>query len=350
MPKPQSDPARFVRAIQRSGLSIYDPIEVGHPELWIPSPELQALLDHGFRGFSVLNLPLRTRSKVIKQNICRVLGYPVPESFRKTKPRFPGQFFDTYAQESNNLQVWNDEIAPVRRYVVLRISPAGNVERVRVVTGDTLASLDQTGRLTQKYQARCLPTDRPAELVSTTDTDRLAPLVSATVALAKSANPVNHPAKGELLPIAVIFERLKRLIGQSFADAGADQDRNRGAALHALVCRALGYRGFQDDGRFPDVRHQLLEVKLQTSPTIDLGLVTPDSDEPLDVPQIEGTQVRHRDVRYAVVYGITNGKTVALTNLYLCTGEAFFNRFPRFGGKVLNKKLQIPLPADFFNR
>ena len=102
--------------------------------------------------------------------------------------------------------------------------------------------------------------------------------------------------------------------------------------------------------RFPDVRNQLLEVKLQTSPTIDLGLVRPASEEPLDVPQVAGTQVRHCDVRYALFYAQTDGAKVTLTHLYLTTGASFFSRFPQFGGKVLNKKLQIPLPSDFFYR
>ena len=30
-------PERYVEAINRSGLSIYDPIEIGDPELWIPT-------------------------------------------------------------------------------------------------------------------------------------------------------------------------------------------------------------------------------------------------------------------------------------------------------------------------
>jgi hypothetical protein len=33
----------------------------------------------------------------------------------------------------------------------------------------------------------------------------------------------------------------------------------------------------------------------------------------------------------------------------LTTGESFFTRFTQFQGKVLNKKLQIPLPRDFFD-
>ncbi len=89
-------------------------------------------------------------------------------------------------------------------------------------------------------------------------------------------------------------------------------------------------------------------MKLQTSPTIDLGLVRPDSTEPLDVPKIAGRQIRHCDVRYALFYGQIDGVNVALTHFFLTTGERFFTRFPQFQGKVLNKKLQIPLPADFF--
>ena len=119
--------------------------------------------------------------------------------------------------------------------------------------------------------------------------------------------------------------------------------------MHRLVCQHLGYADYRDDGKFPDVRHQLLEVKLQTSPTIDLGLVSPSSKEALDVPKIEGRQIRHCDVRYALFYAKTDGKSVTLTHLFLITGEKFFTRFPQFQGKVLNRKLQIPLPPDFFD-
>jgi hypothetical protein len=63
---------------------------------------------------------------------------------------------------------------------------------------------------------------------------------------------------------------------------------------------------------------------------------------------IGGKQIRHCDVRYAVFYGTADGKNVKITHLFLTTGEAFFSRFPQFGGKVLNKKLQIRLPSNFF--
>ena len=338
---------RYVQNIARSGLSIYDNVAIGDPNLWIPTPELEALLDRELRGLSLDGLPIRTRSKVVKRRICTALGYPVPATFRKTKPRFPGQQFDTYVQKSNNLQIWNQELSPTRRYVLIRVSNKDAVVRVKVVTGDTLAPLDTTGTLTRKYQARCVPRSATQELVSAVDTVRLQPHVS--IRASRLGSPIDHPVTGELLPIAEIYERLSQLITRSFSDSGYDQERNRGAALHRLVCTALGYASFQDDGQFPDIRNQLLEVKLQTSPTIDLGLVRPDDTSPLDVPMLNGDQVRHCDVRYAIFYARTNGQRVTLSHFFLTTGEAFFSRFPQFQGLVLNAKLQIPLPREFFD-
>ena len=339
----------YIDAIRVSGLSIYDSIEIGDPELWIPTPELEEILDDSLRNISLAGLPLRTRSKMVKEHVCRALGYPVPSSFKKTQPRFPGQYFDCYVQKSNNLQVWNEELSPTRRYVIIRVDPGDTIVKVKVVTGDALSLLDTTGTLTQKYQARLIPRDQETELVATSDTDRLKAFTSENVDLSRVASPVSHPRVKQLLPIHAVYNRLRTMVGTGFPDIGYDQERNRGAALHRLVCKHLGYSDYRDDGQFPDVRHQLLEVKLQTSPTIDLGLVRPDSEEALDVPMIEGQQIRHCDVRYALFHGTTDGTTVSITHFFLSTGEAFFSRFPQFGGKVLNKKLQIPLPSDFFD-
>lgn len=342
-------PSDYQENISNSGFSIYDDIEIGDPNLWIPTPELEELLDDRLRDVSLAGLPLRTRSKVVKEHVCRALGYPAPSSFKKTQPRFPGQFFDCYVQKSNNLQVWNEELSPTRRYVIIRVNSEDTIVKVKVVTGDALALLDTTGTLTQKYQARLIPRDEETELVADLDTDRIQAFTSEEIDLGRIASPVSHPRAGQILPIHNVYDRLKMMVGKGFPDIGYDQERNRGAALHRLVCEHLGYADYRDDGQFPDVRHQLLEVKLQTSPTIDLGLVCPDSEEALDVPMIEGQQVRHCDVRYALFYGSTDGTTVSITHFFLSTGEAFFDRFPQFGGKVLNKKLQIPLPSDFFD-
>jgi hypothetical protein len=346
---PSIDPKRYVAAIRAKNLSIYDAVIVGDPVLWISTLDLQVLLDDGLCGLSLAGFPLRTRSKVVKIRVCEILGYSVPKSFKKTHPRFLGQMFDTYVQKANNLQIWNEELSATRRYVIVRVSTADVITQVKVVTGSTLARLDTTGTLTRKYQARCTPGTQATELIAAKDTDRLLPFVALNADLAQIATPALHPVAGQILSIKAVFDRLSALVGKQFADAGADQERNRGAALHRLVCEALGYRSYQDNGQFPDVRHQLLEIKLQTSPTIDLGLVTPENVEPLDVPMIHGQQIRHCDVRYGIFCGVVANGTVTLTHFFLTTGTAFFTRFPRFEGKVLNAKLQIPLPADFFD-
>ena len=49
---------RFVDAIAKSGRTIYDPIAIGDPTLWIPSPELQMLLNKGLKGLSLAGLPI----------------------------------------------------------------------------------------------------------------------------------------------------------------------------------------------------------------------------------------------------------------------------------------------------
>ena len=309
---------------------------------------LETLLNEGLRGLSLSGLALRTRSKVVKTAVCEALGYPIPRSFKKTQPRFLGQQLDTYAQKSLNLQIWNEELSPTRRYAIIEVSEDDVIGRVKVVNGQQLALLDTTGTITTKYQARLETGTTTHELISPQDTDAMMPYVKANAIFNPQTSPIQEPESGTLLPIREIFERLSHLVGQTFADPGMDQERNRGASLHRLVCERLGYNRYEDKGQFPDVRHQLLEVKLQTSPTIDLGLVQPSSEEQLDIQQIGNIHPRHCDTRYAMFYAATDGVTVTLTHLFVTTGADFFSRFRRFEGKVINGKIQIPLPRDFF--
>lgn len=180
MKTPGANVQRYVDAIFKSGLTIYDPVEIGDPTLWIPAGDLEAILAMSLTNTSLKGLPLRSRSKLVKTLVCRALGYPVPTVFRKTHPRFPGQCFDTYAQKSNNLQVWNEDLEPTRRYVIIRVTAEDIIARVKVVDGTSLALLDTTGTLTQKYQARVVPGSEPSELIFARDTRRLTSLVKMT--------------------------------------------------------------------------------------------------------------------------------------------------------------------------
>lgn len=343
------NPNDYRSAIETSDKDIYSPIDVGHPEFWIPTLALGSLLNDSLHGLSLAGLPLRTRSKVVKSAVCSALGYPIPKAFRRTQPRFIGQQLDIYTQKSLNLQIWNEELSPTRRYAIIQVLPDDSIGRVRVVNGQELALLDTTGTITTKYQARLEIRDAPLELISPLDTNAMQAHVRTGVAFDITVGPADEPTSGELLSIGAIFERLSPLVGLSIRDPGVDQERNRGAALHRVVCEHLGYGRYEDKGQFPDVRHQLLEVKLQTSPTIDLGLVLPSSDELVDIRQLGNYHPRHRDTRYAIFYGETDGTRVTLTHLFLVTGDSFFTRFRRFEGKVTNGKIQIRLRRDFFD-
>ncbi len=340
--------AQYRNDIQKSGFDIYHLIEVGDEKYWIPTAHLQSLLNDGLKGISLNGLPLRTRSKVVKTAVCEALGYPAPKSFKKTQPRFLGQQLDTYTQKSLNLQIWNEELSPTRRYAIIQISTDDVILRVKVVNGQELTHFDTTGTITTKYQARLETGSEEHELLSQFDTDEMQPYVRPVVDLAPAHSPISEPESGLLLTVEAIFQKLSPLVGTMFADPGMDQERNRGAALHRLICERLGYKRYEDNGQFPDIRHQLLEVKLQTSPTIDLGLVLPNSIDHLDIQALGNHHPRHCDTRYALFFAKTDGVRVTLTHLFVTTGADFFKRFRRFEGKVTNGKIQIPLPRNFF--
>ena len=211
-----------------------------------------------------------------------------------------------------------------------------------------LAKFDTTGTLTKKYQAKSRVPVTQSVLVSQSDAysvqDAIAALPNRKLTLARSEVRRLTVDFASFLPITALYENLLKLAGKRLSDPGLDQERNRGAALHKAVCETLGMAEYSDTGSFPDVMEQLVEVKLQTAATIDLGLVSPDDATPLDfLPR-----VRHCDVRYAVFYGTILGSEVRLDHLVLARGADFFTFFQRFEGKVVNTKLQIPLPRDFF--
>ena len=325
--------SRIVRAIAASGLSIYDPL-ADKPGLFIETRGLERILKKALIGLD-LDYPIRTRSKVVKGRVCEALGYPVPERFRRTKPRFPGQNFDTFVQKADNLQIWNEEVSASRRYVLIRVDARQVVTGVRVVTGEVIAQLDRTGTLAHKYQTRSREPVLLSSLASSADTDLVR---KAMLAKPSAVAP-------DFLSIRDLYNTLAGLIGTTIANPGLDQERHRGWGLHQTVCTRLGKPSACESGQFPDIPDQLLEVKLQTAPTIDLGLVCPDSTETI----ADSPSFRHCDVRYAVFYGTIVGGEVRLDHLVMTTGADFFTFFRRFEGRVKNAKLQIPLPRGFFD-
>lgn len=338
---------RIAAEIAASGLSIYDDL-VQRPKLFYDLPTLEARLHNALYGLR-LDYPLRTRAKVAKAAVAKALGYAAPKSFRKTQPRFPGQDLDVFVQKSDNLQIWNEEVSPRRRYALMRVDKDDTVSAVRVLTGESIALLDHTGTLTTKFQAKRRLGRSGTSLVTPADTEQFRRTLSPKDLTAEAMigmTTASLPKPGLVLPIAVVHERLVSLVGRGIVDPGLLQDRNRGAALQKLVGEALGIPSYADTGQFPDVRSQALEVKLQLGPTIDLGLVTPGSPEPA---QELGSELRHCDVRYVIAYAHRlDDETIRIDAIVTSTGEGFFEEFQRFEGLITNAKRQIPLPRGLF--
>lgn len=335
----------YPKNIYASGLSIYDRIDPEDDYLYIPTVCLEKILSDAMVGLSLAGLPLRTRSKVVKEEICKALGYPIPKSFIKTQPRFFGQNFDVYTQKRLNVQIWNEEVDASRRYVFLRVNENDVITSVRVITGDLLVQYDRTGTLTQKFQARML--QYADNFCSRYDTIAVSDWIIDGHTTLERIDPNQFPRRTQLLRITEIYNRLLPMVGRSVRYLDAVQERNRGAELHAMICDHLGYSYFDDDGTYPDIANQLLEVKLQTSPTIDLGLHSPIDGKV--IAQVDDMTFYSQDIRYAIFNGVVQGDRVYLRNLYLVTGDEFTKFFPLFQGKGTNKKIQLPLPYDFFD-
>ena len=333
----------YAQNISNTNLTIYDSIHPDNSKLFIPTYALETILSSKLIGLCLGGLPLRTRSKVVKTKICEALGYPVPQSFIKTKPRFPGQNFDVYTQKSLNVQIWNEEVDLSRRYVFLKVDEDDIISCVRVISGERLVQFDRTGKLTTKYQATMSSFDS-SQLFSA-DSNRVISWMSYPRSSLARVNPNFYPLPQQLLPIREIYERLLPIVGSRINYINSLQERNRGAELHALICRQLGYSIYQDDGKYPDIANQWLEIKLQTSPTIDLGLHSPEDGEP--IVTIGGTTFYSSDIRYVIFDGSVKGNAVRLDRLYVVAGYEFSKYFPLFKGR--NAKIQLPLPLDFFD-
>lgn len=335
----------YQKNIAESGLSIYHVIDTADPYLYIPMEDLEDILTDALIGLSLKGYALRTRSKVVKSEICKALGYPIPTSFRKTQPRFPGQNFDVYTQKSLNVQIWNEEVDAARRYVFLRIDEDDIITSVKVINGDALARYDRTGTLTRKYQATM--TSYGEDICSRRDSATVENWIIDANESLRRVNPNCFPQRNQLLRIHEIYRRLQPMVGSTIDYLDAVQERNRGAELHAMICEHLGYSVYEDDGTYPDIANQLLEIKLQTSPTIDLGLHSPEDGDA--IVTIENTTFCSEDIRYAIFDGEVRENRVLLKHLYLVTGEDFTNHFPLFRGRGTNAKIQLPLPYDFFD-
>jgi hypothetical protein len=346
----------FAAAVRAAELPFVDASANRRAGAFLTLSQLETYLTDALRGLSVSGLALKTRSAFIRQQVFAALGYEVPKRARAAGGAptvdnvsggalFGAQNADIYVQKSNNLQVWNEKLDVNRRYLVVIVDEADVVAGVRAFTGRTLAKWSRTGTLTSKFQAslKLVFSDAVPGHVCGRDTERTVQFIGR----AKGTGCASaEPALGTLLSIQDLGAKLTKLIGTTVPYISAVDDKKRSAALSAAVGNALGYNDMGDTAVFPKIPAQMLEVKLQTSDTIDLGRTWPSSDSPLNFQGGRARMLRRRDVRFAVFYGTRIGDTIRLDKVVITPGERFWDVFATLQGKLRNTKLQIRLPEE----
>lgn len=106
-----------------------------------------------------------------------------------------------------------------------------------------------------------------------------------------------EPKKEDLFSLKYIQEKVsKELIGKKVEEGDT---KNSGQTLERYVLKALGYEipeNLSLDGSFPDIRNQLLEVKLQNKQTVNLGQYSPTSNKKMN----EDSVFNFKEMRYLI--------------------------------------------------
>ena len=320
-----------------------------HHQRWLNKNTLAQTLTEKLYGLSLKGQALRTRNKSVKTAVFSALGYDVPRAFSKKGADLPAQDLDIYVQKATNLQIWNAKLERNRRYALVIVTEKDTVSHVEVVTGRTLAKWSTTGTLTAKHQAKLKLVFNASEPmhICGKDTERVIQWAAPNQDMA-AAHATDSPSPGRVLPIKELAELLTPLHGQFLPYVGAVDDRLRAEGLYPMIAKALGYQTHSASSAFPHFPHQLLDVKLQMSETLDLGRNWSSSDSPLGLGiGAQAKFLRQRDVRFAVFYASKHGNRVRIDKIVLLPGARFWDVFSpmRNGGR--NSKLQIRLPDDF---
>ena len=329
----------------------------------------------------ILSGKTRTDGSNARKLIEKTLGkYDLPEKCPKCEyeivpprgkgiPKITREFIDTYivtTGKSYNLQVWNRIPASKTllikyesgkslhcndvRFVFVRIIPSKKViASVIILTADYIETkFGKFGKPTFKHQLLISSKVREkiykseTRVLSYDDTKKLSYLITHKY---KPPNlpMVQEPEFEKLYSIELLNEMVaKKLIGQKLYFGAT---KNRGQALERLVLNLLGYETNEKSllyGAFPDIQNQLLEVKVQDSPTVDLGKFSPEVEEIV----IEENNLTTFDVRYLIA--LTNEKTGIIEGIILAPGEKLGDVFSYVSDK--SYKCQRAIPMNYFEK
>lgn len=151
----------------------------------------------------------------------------------------------------------------------------------------------------------------------------------------------DKPVLDKIIKIDDIYEIIKNnIIGINLTESST---KKKGQELEKIVAEQLKYTILANEllaGGFPDIPSQLLEVKVQDSPTVDLGKYTPQIEEVIDADLPATTH----DIRYLIA--LTNEQTNQIEGAVLCPGIFLGNYFSYVASQ--SYKCQRGIPNAFF--
>lgn len=295
---------------------------------------------------------------------------PIPADIREYKiippkekgvPKLRAEYIDTYIVTSGdayNLQVWNrnpnsesvqieyinGEVLSANdvRFVLGKVNVETNIlESIIVMSPDYIEStFGKFGKPTIKQQLIISGAKR-TEIIDkqwlfVNDYEESLFLLDANMNLASSLKSL----PSSVLPLSVIKERL----GNDFIGTRLDTSlstKEKGQLLERIVARRLGYNVSESEmleGGYPDIPNQMLEVKVQESPTIDLGKYSPQFEE-----TIHGSFTT-KNMRYLIA--LVNSSTGVIEGVILCPGEELGKHFSYVAEE--NYKCQRGIPMSIF--
>lgn len=222
-----------------------------------------------------------------------------------------------------------------------------NIESIIVMSPQYIEhKFGKFGIPTIKYQAIINPATRNTIVNSSTkafivtDTTNMKPLLGSNSQV-ELKTLSSEPISSQILSIEEIGQRvISNLIGQKLF---AQDTKTRGQALERKVATLLG---FSDEdqlvGNYPDIYNQALEVKVQDSPTIDLGKETPMNP----LPVYQNLPITTEDIRYLIA--LTNPQTSEIEGVILVPGKELENIFTMVNGTSF--KCQRSIPMKFFEK
>ena len=293
--------------------------------------------------------------------------YEIVPPKKKGVPKICLQFLDTYivtSDDSYNLQVWNRVPASHTllvkyesgeslkcsdvRFVLVRIK-SNKISSIFILTAEYIEKkFGKFGKPTIKQQliiskkARKLLYQLDDKITTFPDTTKIINRVKYDYDAPQVAM-LEEPETQYLYSIPLLKKMVaEELIGFKL---NADSTKKRGQALERKVLQLLGYIVKEAEllhGGFPDIKNQLLEVKVQDSPTVDLGKFSPSKEESVH----EKENLTTFDVRYLIA--LTNPETEIIEAIILSPGENLGELFSYISAE--SYKCQRAIPASFFDK